>query len=137
MELLDYEDKTYFTPFEIEHILGIPLSDVVEIFAEVPKVPDPPGCYSGPESRKLVERWARKRIYADIIGRNAVNAVPEIRRLKDEGKPLEVKLLDVTNDHEFIVRFPGDLKLYLLSWFSNRSPDPAPPAVAENEAATE
>lgn len=117
MELLDYQDKPYFTPFELEHILGIPLSDVVEIFAAVPKVKQPAGCFEGDESRKLVEKWARKRVYADIIARNAVNAVPEIRRLPDEGRPLEIKLEDVTNHHAFSVRFPGDLKLYLQSTF--------------------
>lgn len=117
VELLDYQQKSYFTPFELEHILGIPLSDVVEIFARVPKVKQPAGCFEGDESRKLVEKWARKRVYADIIARNAVNAVPEIRRLPDEGNPLEIKLEDVTHQHVFTVRFPGDLRLYLQSTF--------------------
>lgn len=126
MELSDYDSKSFFTPFELEHILQIPLTDVVEIFAQVPKVVEPRGCYHGVESRKLVEKWARKRVYADIIARNAVNAVPEIRRLQDEGKPLEVRLLDVTNEQEFTVRFPGDLKLYLVDWFSKSAPQPQP-----------
>lgn len=117
VELLDYQEKSYFTPFELEHILGIPLSDVVEIFAGVPKVKQPAGCFEGDESRKLVEKWARKRVYADVIARNAVNAVPEIRRLQDEGNPLEIKLEDVTHQHVFTVRFPGDLRLYLQSTF--------------------
>lgn len=118
VELLDYDDKPYFTPFELEHILGIPLSDIVEIFAGVPKVAKPAGCYEGHGSRRLIEKWARKRVYADLIGRNAVNATPEIRRLPDEGESLKIRLLDVKKGLDFTVRFPGDLRLYLLNWFA-------------------
>ena len=115
MELSDYKDKPFFTPFELEHILQIPLSDIVQIFEKVPKVAQPRGCYEGDGSRKLVEKWARKRVYADIIARNAVNANPEIRRAEDQGEPLEIALVDVTNKKEFTVRFPGDLNLYINS----------------------
>lgn len=113
MLLSDFEEKTFLTPFELEHILQIPLSDIVEIFKDVPKVSTPRGCYDATESRKIVEKWARKRVYADIIARNAVNANPEIRRAEDQGEPLCIGLKDVTNDRSFTVRFPGDLKLYL------------------------
>lgn len=113
MKLEDYHQKEFFTPFELEHILQIPLSDIVEIFSKVPKVQNPPGCYSGKESREVVARWSRKRVYADIIARNAVNADPEIRRAEDGGEPLEIALRDVAQGRTFVVRFPGDLKLYL------------------------
>jgi len=113
VDLSDYNEKPYFTPFELEHILQIPLSDIVELFAKTPKVANPAGCYRGEECRALVSQWARKRVYADIIARNAVNARPEIRRGEDEGRPLEIALIDVENDHEFTVRFPGDLRLYI------------------------
>jgi hypothetical protein len=113
VELPDYNQKPYFTPFELEHILQIPLADIVEIFSKVPKVQEPRGCYQGDGSRELVEKWARKRVYADIIARNAVNANPEIRRAEDTGDALDIALRDVTNDHVFRVRFPGDLKLYI------------------------
>lgn len=112
-EMNDFEEKPFFTPFELEHILQIPLSDIVEIFAKVPKVQSPAGCYQGDEARALIRKWARKRVYADIIARNAVNANPEIRRAEDEGEPLRIKLQDVTHDQELEVRFPGDLKRYL------------------------
>jgi hypothetical protein len=64
----------------------------------------------------LIAKWARKRVYADIIGRSAVNAHPEIKRAEDEGKPLEIGLLDTSNGHRFTVRFPGDLRSYLDEW---------------------
>lgn len=114
-ELNDFAEKEFFTPFELEHILQIPLSDIVEIFAKVPRVEKPAGCFRGDESRELIKKWSRKRVYADIIARNAVNANPEIRRGEDDGDPLGICLKDVTNGNEFSVRFPGDLKRYLDS----------------------
>ena len=116
MELQDYEAKTFFTPFELEHILQIPMSDVMALFSKVSKVKEPRGCFEGEASRALIEKWARKRVYADIIGRSAVNAHPEIKRAEDEGKPLEIGLLDTSNGHRFTVRFPGDLRGYLDEW---------------------
>lgn len=116
MELQDYEEKTFFTPFELEHILQIPMSDVMELFTKVPKVKEPRGCFEGEACREMIAKWARKRVYADIIGRSAVNAHPEIKRAEDEGKPLEIGLLDTSNGHEFTVRFPGDLRGYLDEW---------------------
>ena len=116
MELQDYEAKTFFTPFELEHILQIPMSDVMELFSKVTKVKEPRGCFDGEASRAMIAKWARKRVYADIIGRSAVNAHPEIKRAADEGKPLEIGLLDTSNGHEFTVRFPGDLRGYLDDW---------------------
>ena len=114
-KLADFESKEFFTPFELEHILQIPLSDIVEIFSKVPKVANPAGCFKGDESRDMIRKWARKRVYADIIARNAVNAAPEIRRAEDDGEPLQIKLRDVSHGEDFSVRFPGDLKRYLDS----------------------
>lgn len=113
MELLDFEDKAFFTPFELEHILQLPLADIVELFDKVPKVESPRGCYEGEASRKLIEKWSRKRVYADVIARNAANASPTIRRRDDAGEPLEIGLVDTSNETEFTVRFPGDLRLYV------------------------
>jgi hypothetical protein len=113
MELPDYEEKPFFTPFELEHILQIPLSDIVELFAKVPKVKEPRGCFEGGPSREMIAKWARKRIYADLIARNAVNAVPVVHRGEDSAGALEIGLLDVTNDVRLTVRFPGDLRVYL------------------------
>ena len=116
MDLQDYEEKAFFTPFELEHILQIPMSDIMELFSKVPKVKEPRGCFHGEPSRALIAKWARKRVYADIIGRGAVNAHPEIRRAEDEGRPLEIGLVDTSNGHRFPVRFPGDLRIYLDKW---------------------
>ena len=129
MELQDYEEKAYFTPFELEHILQIPMSDVMELFSKVTKVREPRGCFDGEASRAMIAKWARKRVYADIIGRSAVNAHPEIKRAADEGKPLEIGLLDTSNGHEFTVRFPGDLRGYLDEW-----KPPSEEATSENFA---
>lgn len=115
MELEDYESKHFFTPFELEHILQIPMSDIVEIFSTVPKVAEPRGCFEGEACREIIRKWARKRVYADIIARNAVNASPELRREPDEGTADQIGILDVTNNRRFTVRFPGDLRLYLAS----------------------
>lgn len=115
MKLTDYQKKPYFTPLELEHILQLPLAEIVELFDEVPKVDSPRGCYEGEESRELIARLARKRVYADLIARNAVNALPEIRRGEDSGKPHEIVLVDVARDEEFTVRFSGDLRNYLES----------------------
>lgn len=113
MELKDYSTKAFFTPFELEHILQIPMTDVMELFLKVPKVREPRGCFEGDASRELIAKWARKRVYADLIARNAANAEPVIRRGDDSGKELEIALTDVTNDRSLSVRFPGDLRLYL------------------------
>jgi hypothetical protein len=113
MELQDYEEKLFFTPFELEHILQITMVDILELFQSVPKVSEPRGCFEGDAARKLIAKWARKRVYADLIARNAVNAEPIIRRGEDKGEDLVIGLLDVSNDHALTVRFPGDLRLYL------------------------
>ena len=113
MELPDYHEKTYFTPFELEHILQIPLSDIVELFAKVPKVAQPRGCFVGEECRQVIAVLARKRVYADLIARSAVNAVPEIKRGEDSGEPHHIALRDLCHQRNFAVRFPGDLRLYL------------------------
>ena len=113
MELPDYHEKPYFTPFELEHILQIPLSDIVELFAKVSKVAQPRGCFEGEESRRVIAVLSRKRVYADLIARNAVNAVPEIKRGEDSGEAHRIALTDICHQHHFTVRFPGDLRLYL------------------------
>ena len=113
MELLDYQDKAFFTPFELEHILQLPMSDIVELFSKVPKVKEPRGCFDGEASRELIARWARKRVYADVIARNAANARPTIRRGQDAGAPLDIALVDTCHDECFSVRFPGDLRRYI------------------------
>ena len=133
MELGDYEEKTFFTPFELEYILQIPMTDVMELFAKVPKVAQPRGCFEGEASRQLIAKWARKRVYADVIARNAVNAVPEFKRAGDEGKPLEIGLLDVSNGHEFTVRFPGDMRRYLDQWQPPAEPESVAPVDAGHE----
>lgn len=113
MELSDFETKTYFTPFELEHILQIPMTDIVEVFAKTPKVAEPRGCYEAEACRELLAKLCRRRVYADIIARNNVNAEPEIRRSEDEGESHRIGLLDVSRNHAFEVRFPGDLRNYL------------------------
>ncbi|MFA5505892.1 MAG: hypothetical protein WC314_01945 [Vulcanimicrobiota bacterium] len=113
MELKDFQEKNYFTPFELEHILQLPLSDIVQLFSEVPRVPEPRGCFQGEPCRALIAKWARKRVYADVIARNAANARPTIRRGDDAGEPMEIALVDTCNDHRLTVRFPGDLRNYV------------------------
>lgn len=120
----DFEEKSFFTPFELEHILQLPLVDIVELFAKVPKVDHPRGCYQGAACREMIAKLARKRVYADIIARNAVNADPEIRRGEDSGQPLEIGLLDCTKDYRFTVRFPGDLRNYLDDSRTSPGSDP-------------
>lgn len=113
MELQDYHEKLYFTPFELEHILQIPMSDIVELFAKVPRVAQPRGCFEGEQCRQVIAALARKRVYADLIGRSAVNAVPEIKRGEDSGEAHHIALVDLCHQRNFSVRFPGDLRLYL------------------------
>ena len=119
MELNDYHEKAFFTPFELEHILQLPLSELVELFVKIPKVSDPRGCYEAKASRELLAKLSRRRVYVDIIARNAVNAEPDIRRGSDHGEDHKIALKDVSNGKEFEVRFPGDLKLYLDEHFKS------------------
>lgn len=111
MNISEYESREHFTPFEVEHLLGIPLSDVAELFAKVPRAAR--GCYQGEPARELINKYARKRVLADLIARSAVNAAPEIK--KDPVQPDDgtVAVIDVEKQHRFVVRFPGELKDYL------------------------
>lgn len=111
MKLDDFETRTAFTAEEIEHILQLPMIEIVELLAKVPRTAD--RRFQGDACRVLVERLARGRIFADLIARQAVNAEPHIRRGPDSQESLCFALLDTTAGREFEVRFPGDLRNYL------------------------
>ena len=113
MDISDYESRDSFTPFEVEDLLGIPLSDIAELFAKVPRAQR--GCYQGPPARALIDKFARKRILADLIARSAVNAAPEIKKAPDQPEDGTVAVIDVEREHRFVLRFPGELRQYLES----------------------
>ena len=110
----DYADRASFSAYDIEHILQIPIVDVVELMAKVPRVG--PGLYQGDGCRTLVKRLARGRLFADLIARQAVNALPEIRRGAEQPEGQGFELLNATSGETFRVRFSGDLRLYLEAW---------------------
>lgn len=114
-EFADYRERDSFTAHDIEHILQIPIVDVVELLAKVPRTG--PGLYQGEGCRALVKKLARGRLFADLIARQAVNAMPEIRR-GHEPKPEEddFELVNVSSGEVFRVRFSGDLRAYLERW---------------------
>ncbi len=111
MLLADFETRAAFSAEEIEHILQLPMIEVVELLAKVPRTVD--RRFQGDACRMLVKRLARGRVFADLIARQAVNAVPEIRRGPDSKDPTRFALIDTTAEHQFEVRFPGDLRNYL------------------------
>lgn len=111
MSYPDYQDRADFTAQELEHILQLPISDIVELFAKVPRAG--PGRYQGEGCREMVARLARKRVYADLIARQAVNADPDVQRAPEQPEGDKVALIDHTAGVEFEVRFPGDLRDYL------------------------
>ena len=118
----DYANRTSFTAYDIEHILQIPIVDVVELLAKIPRVG--PGLYQGDGCRALVKKLARGRLFADLIARQAVNAIPEIRRGAEQPEGHGFELVNSTSGETFQVRFSGDLRLYLEAW--------TPPAVDES-----
>ena len=107
----DYAERESFTPQEIEHILQLPLVDVVELLAKVPRAPG--GRFQGEGCRALVRRYARGRLFADLIARQAVNASPVIRRGAESSDPDRFHLVNETTGEEITVRFSGDLRDYL------------------------
>jgi hypothetical protein len=111
MNLDDYTTREAFTAQEMEHILQLPMIDVVELLARLPRAG--PGRYQGEPCRALVKRLARGRLFADLIARQAANAEPEIRRGPDTGDPDRFVLLNSSTGEEFTVRFSGDLRDYL------------------------
>lgn len=111
MSYPDYEERPDFTAQELEHILQLPIADIAELFAKVPR--NGPGRYQGAACREIVEKLARKRVYADLIARRAVNAEPEVQRAEEQPENGKVALVDRTSGVEFEVRFPGDLRDYL------------------------
>ncbi len=110
----DYADRASFSAYDIEHILQIPIVDVVELIAKIPRVG--PGLYQGDGCRVLIKRLARGRLFADLIARQAVNALPEIRRGAEQPEGQGFELLNATSEETFRVRFSGDLRLYLEAW---------------------
>jgi hypothetical protein len=111
MRLEDYAQRESFSAQEMEHILGLPLIDIVELLAKVPRAGA--GRYQGDGCRALVKKLARGRLFADLIARQAVNATPEIRRGPDSGDPDSFVLINASSGEEFTVRFSGDLFDYL------------------------
>lgn len=117
--LADYSERGSFTAPEMEHILQLPMVDVVELLAGLPRTG--PGAFDGAACRNLVGKLARGRLFADLIARQAVNAEPSIVRAADCQREDGFHLLNATTGEEFTVRFSGDLALYLQSWRAQRS----------------
>lgn len=111
LPLEDYATRESFTAQEMEHILQLPLSDLVEFLAAVPRAGA--GCYQGDGCRALVRKLGRGRLFADLVARQSVNAEPVIRRGPETGDPDRFLLLNETTGEEFTVRFSGDLHDYL------------------------
>lgn len=111
MEFEDYDQRESFTAQEVEHMLGIPLVDLVELLAPVARTG--PGRYQGEGCRALVKKLARGRLFADLIARQAVNAEPPIKRGPESGDPARFVLINESTGEEFSVRFSGDLHDYL------------------------
>lgn len=137
-DFADYSERDSFTAHDIEHILQIPIVDVVELLSKVPRTG--PGLYQGDGCRELVKKLARGRLFADLIARRAVNAEPEIRR-GQEAKPEEddFELVNATSGEVFRVRFSGDLRAYLERWSAAAASAEAvsEEAVSEEESTTE
>ena len=110
-DLDDYAERESFTPQEVEHMLQIPLVDVVELMAKIPRAGA--GRFQGEGCRALVRKLARGRLFADLIARQAVNAEPEIKRGPESDDPGLFRLINVSSGEEFTVRFSGDLRRYL------------------------
>lgn len=113
MEIADFETREAFAAEDIEHILQLPMIEIVELLAKIPRTSN--RSFQGDACRALVKRLARGRVFADLIARQAVNAVPDIRRGPDSDDPGLFNLIDTDAEHEFQVRFPGDLRNYLDS----------------------
>lgn len=111
MWLEDYAERESFTPQEIEHILQLPLIDIVELLAKIPRAGG--GRFQGDGCRALVKRLVRGRLFADLIARQSVNAEPVIRRGPESPDPDRFLLVNATTGEEFSVRFSGDLHDYL------------------------
>lgn len=132
MKYEDYDQRESFTAQEIEHMLGIPLVDLVELLAPVARAG--PGRYQGDGCRALVRKLARGRLFADLIARQAVNAEPPIKRGPESADPNRFHLINESTGEEFTVRFSGDLHDYLelnrpvieASGELEPAPDPAP-----------
>lgn len=113
MLLPDFETQESFSFQEMEHILQLPPTELVELLGEVRRTHE--GRLLGEDCRLLVRKLRRGRLFSDLIARRAVNAVPEIQRGPESGHDQPFLLLDVTNQVEFEVRFSGDLRNYLDS----------------------
>lgn len=111
MKFEDYEERADFSAHDLEHILGLPIGEIVELFAKVPRAPK--GRFQGGPCRELIAKYARKRVFADLIARQVVNAEPDVRRAAEQPDDRVVALVDRSTDHHFTVRFPGDLRDYL------------------------
>lgn len=120
-DFADYGEKESFTAHDIEQILQIPLIEVVELLAKVPKVG--PGLYQGDGCRAVVKKLARGRLFADLIARQAVNASPEIRRGQERPGEDDFELINTSSGEVFRVRFSGDLRAYLERWSPDLSQD--------------
>ncbi len=120
-DFADYLQRESFTAYDVEQILQIPITDVVELMAKIPKVG--PGLYQGDACRALVKKLARGRLFADLIARQAVNALPEIRRGEEQPAGEDFELINLTSGETFRVRFSGDLRAYLERW-SPSAPEP-------------
>ncbi len=113
MELRDFETREWFSFQEMEHVLQLPGSELAELLAKVGRTSE--GHLQGEDCRMLVSKLRRGRLFADLIARRAVNAVPDIQRGPESPGDQPFLLVDVTNQVEFEVRFPGDLRNYLDS----------------------
>jgi hypothetical protein len=128
MPLEDYQERESFTAQEMEHILQMPLSELVEFLASVPRAGA--GRYQGDGCRALVRKLGRGRLFADLVARQAVNAEPVIRRGPETGDPDRFLLINESTGEQFSVRFSGDLHDYLKAnrpVVAEPSPEPTPP----------
>lgn len=121
MNLDDYTTRESFSAQELEHILQIPLTELVELLTVVPRAGG--GRFQGDGSRKLVRKLARGRLFADLIARQAANADPVISRGPDSGDPDIFNLVNASTGEELQVRFSGDLVLYLERQKALRGPE--------------
>lgn len=136
MELSDYGSRDAFSPQEMEHILQLPLLDIVELLARVPRAGG--GRFQGDGCRALVRKLARGRLFADLIARRAVNAEPVIGRGPESNDPDLFHLINESSGETLSVRFPGDLACYLVR-LRQQSASPQEPAslVSKADGATE
>lgn len=122
----DYAQRDFFTAHDVEQILQLPITEVVELIARVPRVG--PGQYQGEGCRAVIRRLARGRLFADLIARQAVNAEPVIRRGAESEQPDLFHLVNETTGETFSVRFSGDLADYLRQNRPASDPEPAHPS---------